>query len=167
MQRRLMAAACVLLTMIPATVSVREGPDTRRRWWRIAGIQRQLHLTPTQVARLDALFEHRLPERVEKHRELEEMEGRLAHITEEAHAGDERIAVLTEQVEALRARQNVRRTLMLFAMYRTLTREQRLLLTHVHRSGHGSPSPARAASGLRNDRDVRTSQRTRGNQARP
>jgi hypothetical protein len=54
-------------------------------------------------------------------------------------AVDDDVAQLSEEVEALRAEQNIRRTLMLFEMYQTLTLEQRERLANIHRYGRGSP----------------------------
>ena len=78
MQPRVVAAACVLLTMIPAAVSVQEGPDAKRRWWRVARIQRQLRLTSAQIATLDAVFERGLPERIDRHRQIESRRSALS-----------------------------------------------------------------------------------------
>jgi hypothetical protein len=63
------------------------------------------------------------------------------------------VARLSEQVEALRAQANIRRTLMLFAMYRTLTREQRIAFSQLLRqtAATRSVSPPRPESPLRQD----------------
>jgi Spy/CpxP family protein refolding chaperone len=136
MRPRLVAAVCVLVVMLPTAVRVREGLE--RRWWHVAEMQRQLGLTAGQIETLDALFERERPERVERHRTIEEMDRNLARILQRGSADDESVARLSEEVEALRVQQNVRRTLMLFAMYKTLTPQQRALLTHMHRSGRES-----------------------------
>ena len=138
MRPRLTAAAGLLLAMIPAAISVEE-LDAQRRWWRAVEIQRHLRLTAAQVARLDALFERELPQRIEQHRQIQDLNGHVAHVIEHDNGDDSYAAQLTERGEALRAAQNIRRTLMLFAMYQTLTLEQRTLLAHMHRSGSGSP----------------------------
>lgn len=138
MQPRLVAAAGVLLTMIPAVVSVQEASDTNRRWWRVPAIQRQLRLTSKQVATFDDLFERGLSERIHRHRQIQDMDRRLARIMEYGTAEEGDIADLSADLEALRAQQNIRRTLMLVAMYQALTDEQRLIVTQMHRSGHDS-----------------------------
>jgi len=139
MRLRVTAAACLLLAMTPAAISVEE-LDSQRRWWRAAEIQRRLRLTVAQVARLDTLFERELPQRIQQHRQIQDLDRRLAHVIELDNGDDSHVANLSEQVEALRAAQNIRRTLMLFTMYQTLTHEQRTLLAHMHRSGSGSPN---------------------------
>jgi len=142
---RLTAAACLLLAMVPAAISVEE-LDSQRRWWHAVEIQRHLRLTATQVARLDALFERELPQRIQRHRQIQDLDRHLAHVIEHDKGDDSHVAHLSEQVEALRATQNIRRTLMLFTMYQTLTQEQRTLLVHMHRSG-GPPRQELGGSG--------------------
>jgi Spy/CpxP family protein refolding chaperone len=51
-----------------------------------------------------------------------------------ANAEDMTVKRLSEQVEALRAQHNVRRTLKRFAIYRRLTPEQRSALTQLRRT---------------------------------
>ena len=138
MRPRLVAAVCVLVAMIPAAVRVREELDVERRWWRVAELQRQLRLSRAQIETLDALFERERPERIERHRQIEALDRRLADTLERSGDDPDSVAALSEKVEALRMRQSVRRTLMLFEMYQTLTPEQRALLAHIHRSGRGS-----------------------------
>jgi hypothetical protein len=60
---------------------------------------------------------------------------------EDAATHDDVVVGLSEELEALRTRQNIRRTLMLFAMYQALTDEQRTRLTQMHRSVTGTPFP--------------------------
>jgi Spy/CpxP family protein refolding chaperone len=103
------------------------------RWW-TADVQRELRLTSTQVKTLNGLFERDLPERLAAHRTLKEMDRLLERTLERGNAADEHVARLSAQVESLRAQQNVRRTLMLLAMYRTLTRDQRAALTQMRRA---------------------------------
>ena len=130
--------------MIPAAINVEE-LDSQRRWWHAVEIQRHLRLTATQVARLDALFERDLPQRIQRHRQIQDLDRHLAHVIEHDTGDDNHVAYLSEHVEALRAAQNIRRTLMLFTMYQTLTREQRTLLVDMHRPG----SPPRPELGGR------------------
>jgi Spy/CpxP family protein refolding chaperone len=136
MQPRLVAAACVLVTTIPGTASIQDSPDSHRRWWRAQAIQRHIRLTSRQVATLDAIFERRLPERIDRHRQIQELDRRLARIMEDPASDDDMVVGLSAELEALRAEQNIRRTLMLFAMYQTLTDEQRIRLKQMHRVGH-------------------------------
>jgi Spy/CpxP family protein refolding chaperone len=103
-------------------------------WWRKAAVQQMLKLTKVQVERLDTLFERDRSERVALRRKISEMDRLLRRILERGNAEDTTVKRLSEQVEALRAQHNVRRTLMLFAMYRRLTPEQRAAFTEMRRT---------------------------------
>jgi Spy/CpxP family protein refolding chaperone len=119
----------------------------RIRWWRKAEVQRTLNLTKTQIERLDTVFEKDRSERVALRRKIAEMDRLLRRILLRGNAEDNTVQRLSEQVEALRAQHNVRRTLMRFAIYRRLTPEQRLALTEIE----GNESDVR--SGPRRDPD--------------
>ena len=115
MRPRVTAAACLLLVMVPSA------PESKN--WTLnagGGAGRDichLRLTATQVARLDALFERELPQRVQRHREIQDLDRHLARVIEHDNGDDSHVAHLSEQVEA-RAAANIRRTLMLFTMTR-------------------------------------------------
>ena len=93
-----------------------------------------LHLTATQVERLDTVFETDRPERVALRRKITEMDRLLRRILERGNAEDVTVKRLSEQVEALRAQHNVRRTLMRFAIFRRLTPEQRAMVKQLQRT---------------------------------
>ena len=97
-------------------------------------MQQTLNLTKTQVERLDTVFEKDRPERVALRRKIAEMDRLLRRVLERGNAEDATVKRLSEQVEALRAQHNVRRTLMMFAIYRRLTPEQRTALTALRRT---------------------------------
>lgn len=104
------------------------------RWWREQAVQKLLNLTKTQIERLDTVFERDRQERLALRRKIGEMDRLLRRVLERGNAQDATVQRLSEQVEALRAQHNVRRTLMLFAMYRRLTPEQRAALTKLRES---------------------------------
>lgn len=108
--------------------------SVRLRWWRKAEVQQTLKLTKSQVERLDTVFEKDRPDRVALRRKIAEMDRLLRRILERGNAEDATVKRLSEQVEALRAQHNVRRTLMRFAIYRRLTPEQRTALTELQRT---------------------------------
>lgn len=97
-------------------------------------MQHTLHLTKTQVERLDTVFEKGRPERIALRRKIDEMDRLLRRILERGNAEDATVKRLSEHVEALRSQHNVRRTLMMFAIYRRLTPEQRSALSVLQRS---------------------------------
>lgn len=106
----------------------------RIRWWRKPNIQQVLNLTEAQVDHLDTVFEKERPERVALRRKIAEMDRLLRRILMRANAEDATVKRISEQVEALRAQHNVRRTLMRFALYRRLTAAQRSALRQLRRT---------------------------------
>jgi Spy/CpxP family protein refolding chaperone len=104
------------------------------RWWRKPDIQQLLNLTNAQVERLDTVFERERPERIALRRKIAEMDRLLRRVLMRANAEDATVKRLSEQVEALRAQHNVRRTLMRLALYRRLTAEQRSALRQLRRT---------------------------------
>jgi Spy/CpxP family protein refolding chaperone len=82
------------------------------RWWRKPDIQQLLNLTKAQVDRLDTVFERERPERIALRRKIAEMDRLLRRVLLRANAEDATVKRMSEQVEALRAQHNVRRTLM-------------------------------------------------------
>lgn len=104
------------------------------RWWRKPDVQQLLNLTTSQIERLDTVFEKGRPERVALRRKIAEMDRLLRRILLRGNAEDDTIKRLSEQVEALRAQHNVRRTLMKFAIYRRLTPQQRSALKRLQQS---------------------------------
>jgi len=113
---------------------VTAGVTAWMRWWRKPDVQQQLNLTKSQVERLDTVFEKDRPERVALRRKIAEMDRLLRRILERGNAEDATVKRMSEQVEALRAQHNVRRTLMRFAIYRRLTQEQRTTLAQLRRA---------------------------------
>ena len=116
-----------------ATAIVTSGVG-RIRWWRKPNIQQVLNLTQAQVDHLDTVFERERPERVALRRKIAEMDRLLRRILMRANAEDATVKRMSEQVEALRAQHNVRRTLMRFALYRRLTAAQRSTLRQLRRT---------------------------------
>jgi Spy/CpxP family protein refolding chaperone len=104
------------------------------RWWRKTDVQQKLNLSRTQVEHLDTVFDRDRQERVALRRKIAQMDRLLRRVLERGNAEDATIKRMSEQVEALRAQHNVRRTLTLFAIYRRLTPEQRSALTELRRT---------------------------------
>jgi Spy/CpxP family protein refolding chaperone len=97
-------------------------------------VQQRLNLTKHQVERLDTVFERDRPERIALRRKIAEMDRLLRRVLLRGNAEDGTVKRLSEQVEALRAQHNVRRTLMRLAIYRRLTPEQRSALSRLQRT---------------------------------
>ena len=96
------------------------------QWWRSVVVQRELHLTAAQIARIDEIFRSELFERRRLAREQEALETRLNAVLRDGLVDDDAVSKLVDDVTQAQARRNVSRTLMLFRIYRVLTPEQRV-----------------------------------------
>ena len=132
--RVLSAATCVLVcAMATAAIASQAASAAPKRWWRDPAFQHDLRLTSEQVRQLDSIFERDLPARIALHRQIAQLDRELLRVIElEADAAE--VMRRIEDVEHLRAQRNVRRTLMLVAMYKTLTPAQRARLFVMPRS---------------------------------
>ena len=104
-------------------------------WWRNAQVQRSLHLTPPQVQRLEQIFYEDFDLRAARRRMLRQLETQFAEALQAGDVTGIEESGLVDQMEELRARINVRRSLMLLAMYRTLSPGQRKTLTQMYPPG--------------------------------
>jgi len=108
-----------------------DGADqTRSRWWLNPVVQQELGLTKTQVQALQRTFERGLPERVALRRDLDRLDAQLQRLIERGE-DDGLVERFSARVEEVRARRNVRRTLILLEMYRILTPAQRLAFSRM------------------------------------
>ena len=124
-------AACVLVFDMARPLSVSGGEQPRSRWWLTPAVQQELGLTKVQVQALQRTFERGLPERVALRRELDRLDGQLQRLLERGEEDDGLVERLSAHVEEVRARRNVRRTLILLEMYRILTPAQRLAFSRM------------------------------------
>jgi Spy/CpxP family protein refolding chaperone len=92
-------------------------------WWRDPSIQRELGLTSAQAAKIDAIFQRDLPARIALHDTIDRLDAELRGLISEER--DQSARQIVDQLEALRRKQAIRRTLMLLDMYRVLTPTQR------------------------------------------
>src|SRR6186713_1273941 len=140
----LVLGACVLMLMArPAPV---HGSDqTRSRWWLNSAVQQELALTKRQVQALQRTFERGLPERLALRRELDRLDSQLQRLLERGEEDEGAVERFSARVEEVRARRNVRRTLILLDMYRILTPAQRLAFARLRVPSAGLPTPSAAA----------------------
>lgn len=131
MTRRLAAAALALLLTAASA-----GAGERFAWWLEPSVQQQLQLTERQVNRLERLFHDSLPERRRLRADAERCEQQLA---DALAAGDEdRVLALIDEAASAQRAHGRERALLVWRMYRVLTRQQRELLTRIAQaSGDG------------------------------
>ena len=127
----LVLGACVLVFDLARPVPVHGDDLTRSRWWLNPAVQHDLDLTKAQVQALQRIFERGFAERLALRRELDRMDSQLQRLLERGDEDDEAVERFSARVEQVRAQRNVRRTLILLEMYRTLTAAQRLGLSRL------------------------------------
>ena len=121
---------CAMAAAIVATQGVLAAPQ---RWWRDQAIQQNLRLTAEQVRQFDSLFERDVPGRIALQQQIAQLDRELLRAIE-LEADVAVVMRLSDEVELLRAQRNVRRALMLVAMRKTLTSDQRAKLVELSRS---------------------------------
>jgi Spy/CpxP family protein refolding chaperone len=124
------ALVCAMTTAAIATQAVSAAP---KRWWRDPAYQQDLQLTSEQVRQLDSIFERDLPARIALQQQIAKLDRELLRVI----GLEVDVAVvmrLSNEVELLRAQRNVRRALMLVAMRKALTSDQRAKLFALPRS---------------------------------
>ena len=124
------ALVCAMATAAIATQAVSAAP---KRWWRDPAFQQDLQLASEQVRQLDSIFERDLPARIALHQQIAQLDRELLRIIG-LEADVAVVMRLSDEVELLRAQRNVRRALMLVAMRKTLTSDQRAKLFELSRS---------------------------------
>jgi Spy/CpxP family protein refolding chaperone len=130
------AMRAVVWAMATAAIATQTVSAAPKRWWRDPAFQQDLQLTSEQVQQLDSIFERDLPARIKLHQQIAQLDRELLRVIG-LEADVAVVMRLSDEVELLRAQQNVRRALMLVAMRKTLTADQRAKLFELPRS----PSP--------------------------
>lgn len=127
-----LVACTVLVCAVTQHAAAGPGQDA---WWQDPATQRDLTLTTTQVSAIERLFASTLAEQRRLGKALARLEQNLQQAIA-ADALDEAALTRTvDELEAMRAKRNATRTLMLFRMYRTLSPTQRLRLREIQRVG--------------------------------
>ena len=99
----------------------------RFAWWRDDPYQRHLGLTSDQVSRLEAMWQAALPELRKGRDDLDRREAELSRLIE-TNADETVVTRQVDKVEAIRARLNKARTLVIWHHRQLLTPEQRVKL---------------------------------------
>jgi Spy/CpxP family protein refolding chaperone len=138
---RIVPTVCVLVCNLALPGAVAAGDQPRASWWLDRRIQQELGLTQSQIQTLQLTFEHDLPERRALRRELDRLESKLQKLLERAE-DDSVVERFSARVEQVRAKRNVRRTLVLLEMYKSLTPTQRIALSRLQATSVGPERPS-------------------------
>ena len=112
----------------------RQAADTRQdqrgtpargpvKWWET--YRTELHLSPDQCTRINAIFESTFPQLRASYEELSKREDQLSSLIIANDATEAEVLRQADQIEAIRSELSKTRVLMLFRMRRVLSPEQR------------------------------------------
>jgi len=143
------AAGAVLICLVALHAVATEADEYR--WWRDPTVQQELSLTAAQVKILEGLFASTQAEQRRLGNALDLLESRTEQAIGPAALDELRWRSAVDELEAMRAKRNASRSLMLFKMYRTLSPEQRRRMREMQTTGERA-SGRRARSRVnRND----------------
>ena len=128
--RRLILLAGLIAMSVSAFAQQPQGQPSFK-WWQSEQFQKDLGLTPDQVARIDAIFQATLPELRQRKDELDVLETRLSRLIEK-DTDEVVIARHVDKTEAARGNLNKVRTLMLMRMRQVLRPDQRVRFKELH-----------------------------------
>jgi Spy/CpxP family protein refolding chaperone len=114
------------------------------KWWQV--YKTDLHLTPEQASRIDAIFEATFPQLRASYEELNKREEQLSALISANDATEAQVLRQADQIESIRSELSKTRVLMLFRMRRVLSPEQRNRLQELqkeHERDRGGPPPRR------------------------
>ena len=134
----------VALPMLILLVSlgVSQGSVRGFRWWLDPDVQRDLALTGSQVAQIEAEFGRTLEHRRRLRRKFDAANAELTRALAGGGLSDAEAEVLVTRVEDIRRQRNIARMRLLVALYFLLTPEQRARLPSVVKNASsGSSAP--------------------------
>jgi Spy/CpxP family protein refolding chaperone len=112
----------------PAAATAAATPRTPIRWWKDDAVAAKLALTPSQIERIDGIFEAFLPAQRERWAVFRPLEKERDDLLRDPHPTEARVIDLITRVENLRAELNRHRLIMLFRIQQVLTPAQRTKL---------------------------------------
>lgn len=146
--RHLFAVTAVVVTAL-AWITTLSAGQQGFKWWQSDHYKKELGLTAEQTRRMEEIFQKAMPQLKVKKSALDEAEAKFERLVEKGE--DAAVMEQINVVEAARADLNKGRTLMLYGMRKTMTRDQWGKFTALHQAAlqqqqqqppPASPSPA-------------------------
>jgi Spy/CpxP family protein refolding chaperone len=120
------ALSVAVIALLPAGLSAQGF-----KWWQTERFQRELQLTPEQIAKIEETFQSAVPELRQQKKALDKLEQDLARLIDTT--ADEAVVMQqADRVEKVRAELSKARTRMLLRMRRVLSADQRAKLVALH-----------------------------------
>lgn len=94
------------------------------KWWQTERFQKELTLTPEQIARIEGVFQASEPLLRAQKQAVDKREEKLSKVISDPKSDEPAVIQATDRLEAARSEVNRTRTLMLFRIHRVLTDEQ-------------------------------------------
>ncbi len=113
------------------------------KWWQSERFQKEMALSPEQIARLDAVFQSALPALRAQKRALDKLEDELSQMVADARVGEPELEAFAARVESSRAELSKTRTVQLYRMRRVLTAEQHTKMKALHEEWERNRHPGR------------------------
>ena len=140
--------ALVILVVAAATAAATAGEQGRRPhgWWQSTDVKALLELTDEDATTLGTIYRKALPKLRESMRRLNAEERTLSGLVGDMDIEEIDVTRQIDRVEATRSELSKTRILMLFRMYRVLTKDQRTRLDEWMK-WEDEKGPARTRSG--------------------
>jgi Spy/CpxP family protein refolding chaperone len=138
--------ACVVLAVGLCALALPDRAAAQGfKWWQSEKFQREMALSPDQVARLEEIFQATVPTLRAQKDTLDQVDAEFSRLVADGRADEAQALEHIARVEAARSELGKTRGLMLFRMRRILTFDQHVKLKVLHeqyerdkRRGQGS-----------------------------
>ncbi|MEX2270938.1 MAG: Spy/CpxP family protein refolding chaperone [Vicinamibacterales bacterium] len=110
--------------------------ERRTLWWRDAAVQKELDLSPRQIAKIEKIWTTNFPALRELRKQLDTLEAETDRLIRENTADEAVLAQQLDRMEAVRSQASKGRTLLLYRMHQALTPVQYRKLSEINERRH-------------------------------
>ena len=121
---------CLVLSAV--VLGVPAVASAQGRWWQSQRFQRELGLTPEQIARIEGIYQSTTPLLRAQKQAFDRREEKLSKVIADPKSDEAMVVQATDRLEAARNEMGRTRTLMIFRIRRVLTDEQHVKLNAMH-----------------------------------
>ena len=121
---------CLVLSVI--VLAVPGSALAQGRWWQSERFQKELALTPEQIARIEGIYQSTTPLLRAQKEAFDRREEKLSKVIADPKSDEAMVVQAADRLEAARNEMGRTRTLMFFRIRRVLSDEQHLKLNAMH-----------------------------------